>query len=156
MSTNGGEISVKFSSQEESRLWQNFTRLIVEGRKVALGLQEASESAVKFEKGLDKFSEQIKRVDAGPIGALREEMRKLDAAVAAGLLKEEQASAGRIEAQRRYQAEIRKTREERQRMGVVDPLDVSGDPNKTTAEKIESGPLREYQAAMERLRATRE
>lgn len=156
MSTNGGEISVKFSSQEESRLWQNFTRLVVEGRKVALGLQEASESAVKFEKGLDKFSEQIKRVDAGPIGALREEMRKLDAAVAAGLLKEEQASAGRIEAQRRYQAEIRKTREERQRMGVVDPLDVSGDPNKTTAEKIESGPLREYQAAMERLRATRE
>lgn len=51
MSTNGGEISVKFSSQEESRLWQNFTRLVVEGRKVALGLQEASESAVKFEKG---------------------------------------------------------------------------------------------------------
>ena len=156
MSTNGGEISVKFSSQEESRLWQNFTRLVVEGRKVALGLQEASESAVKFEKGLDKFSEQVKRIDAGPIGGLREEMRKLDAAVKVGLLTEEQASAGRIEAQRRYQAELRKTREERQRIGAVDPLDVSGDPSKTTADKIEAGPLREYQAAMERLRATRE
>lgn len=156
MSTNGGEISVKFTSQEEAKLWQAFTRIVVEGRKVALGLQDASESAVKFEKGLDKFAEQVKRVDAGPLGALREEMRKLDAAVAANLLTEEKASAGRIEAQRRYQAEIRKTREERQRMGVVDPIDTSGDPSKTTGDKIEAGPLREYQEAMERLRASRE
>lgn len=156
MSTNGGEISVKFTSQEEAKLWQAFTRIVVEGRKVALGLQDASESAVKFEKGLDKFAEQVKRVDAGPLGALREEMRKLDAAVAANLLTEEKASAGRIEAQRRYQAEIRKTREERQRMGVVDPIDTSGDPSKTTGDKIEAGPLREYQESMERLRASRE
>lgn len=156
MSTNGGEISVKFSSQEESRLWQNIVRLVTATREVGAGLEKATESAAKFEKGLDKFADQVKKVDAGPVGKLREEFRKLDAAVAAELLTEEQAASGRIAAQRRYQAELRKTREERQRMGVVDPIDVSGDPSKTTAEKIEAGPLREYQAAMQELIATRE
>jgi hypothetical protein len=145
-----GEVSVKFSSVNEANLFRAIVQVVQKVNDVKSSLDETTEAAKKLDPAIKRFADSVKSISADPLKQLVAENAKLDAAIAAGALTEEQAVGARSKAQERYRAELRRTREEAQAGGRAS---VGADGLPVLEQADASDPLTRYKQRLEELRA---
>jgi len=111
MST-GGEVSVKFSSQGEADLLRALLQVVSKVGGVKDAVEGVNEATEKVSPSMRRFAESVKGISADPLRELNRENSRLDEAIKAKLLTEQEAAGRRAQAQERYREQLRRTREE--------------------------------------------
>lgn len=147
----GGEVSVRFSSQNEADLFRALLQVAqrVGGIKDALG--QTNEVAKKVDPALKRFAESVKSISSTPIQELAAANRRLDEAIKANVLTEQDAAGARAKAQERYRAELRRTREDMAANAKV-TIGADGLPQLQEADQVSA--VDRYQQRMDELRAS--
>lgn len=115
----GGEVSVKFSSQGEADVVRSLVAVMQKLGGVKGAMEETNEAAAKIDPALKRFAESVKNISADPLRELQRENAKLDEAIKAKLLTEQEAAGKRAQAQERYREQLRRTREESADKGTL-------------------------------------
>lgn len=109
MSSDGGEVAIRFTSQQQEKLWGDIARTV----SALSGLQgkgeEMAATTGKASASLRRFAEAVKAAQSTPDSRLADEMAKLKAALDATLLTQEEFAAGSAAANERYRAEVSKS-----------------------------------------------
>lgn len=127
-----GEISVRFTSKEDAALWQSFVKVAQAARKTGEELDSAGQKGLKLDASLMAFAESVKSLDDAALRRLNSEYQRLDQALERGLINQDQYGAHAIRVQSRYQAELRKSREEQERLTSTRAM-IGGDGMPTVA-----------------------
>ncbi len=151
MSSGGGEISVRFTSKEDAALWQSFVKVAQAARKTGDELDAASKQGLKLDASLASFAETVRSLDDSAIKRLNSEYQKLDQSLEKGLITQEQYASHASRSQAAYQAALRKTREEQERLAASRST-IGGDGMPAAAKAgADVSPLQEYNAELDRL-----
>jgi len=146
-----GEISVRFTSKEDAALWQSFVKVAQAARKTGEELDAAGQKGLKLDASLAAFAETVKSLDDAALKRLNSEYQRLDQALEKGLITQEQYGAYASRSQLKYQAELRKSREEQERLAATRST-TGGDGMPTAAAPGPAlTPLQEYNAELDRL-----
>ena len=100
MSAGGGEIAVRFTSEEDARLWSAFVEINRRAREAGNALKEAGDAADKIPVAIMKFAAEVKGIPDAPLRRLNAEHEKLAKALESNLISQEEWSAGAARAPR--------------------------------------------------------
>lgn len=107
--SDGGEVSIRFSSKEQEKLWNDIARTV----SALGGLQQAGEGMAattsRSSAALRKFAESVKASVQTPMEQLAATKEKLDKTLEAQLISPEQHAAAMVQAEAKYQAAIEAT-----------------------------------------------
>lgn len=106
MSSDGGEVAIRFTSQQQEKLWGDIARTVSALSDLQGKGEEMAATTGKASASLRRFAESVKAAQSTPDSRLADEMAKLDAATKANLLTQEQFAAASTAAHERYQAEV--------------------------------------------------
>lgn len=109
MSSDGGEVAIRFTSQQQEKLWGDIARTVAALSELQGKGEEMAAATGKTSASLRRFAEAVKAAQSTPDSRLADEVGKLDAALKAALLTQEQFDAASKAANERYQAEINKS-----------------------------------------------
>lgn len=152
MSSGGGEIAVRFTSEEDARLWSAFVEVNRRAREAGAALREAGDAADKIPVAIMKYAAEVKGIPDAPLRRLNDEHAKLAKALEANLITQEEWSAGAAKAQARYQADLRRSREETERLNQSRAA-IGPDGSVSAITAADVSPDAEYSAELDRLQA---
>ncbi len=152
MSSGGGEIAVRFTSEEDARLWSAFVEINRRAREAGNALKEAGDAADKIPVAIMKFAAEVKGIPDAPLRRLNAEHEKLAKALESNLITQEEWSAGAAKAQARYQADLRRSREETERLNQSRAA-IGPDGSVSALTAADVSPDAEYSAEIDRLQA---
>lgn len=116
MSSDGGEVAIRFTSQQQEKLWGDIARTVAALGELQGKGEEMAATTGKTSASLRRFAEAVKAAQSTPDSRLADEVGKLDAALKAALLTQEQFDAASKAANERYQAEVNKSTIEAQEL----------------------------------------
>jgi chromosome segregation ATPase len=116
VSSDGGEVAIRFTSQQQEKLWGDIARTVAALGDLQGKGEEMAATTGKTSASLRRFAEAVKAAQSTPDSRLADEVGKLDAALKAALLTQEQFDAASKAANERYQAEINKSTIEAQEL----------------------------------------
>lgn len=109
MSSDGGKVEIVFASKQQAELWNAIARTTSELAGLQGQGEQMATTTAKASASLRRFAEAVKEAQSTPDSRLAAELAKIEAAVKATLLTEEEAAVARTAAEQRKQAELAKT-----------------------------------------------
>lgn len=101
------EVSVRFTSKEDVKLWQSFQKLATNFTKVDDAAKKTRQSTDAVDVSLKKFADREIKLNAGPLDQYVAKLSQLDAALKADMLTQDQHARAVARAQDQYRASWR-------------------------------------------------
>lgn len=122
-----GDVVMRFVSQADADLFDAFTKAAKHAADAGSKFKETSAAADRVDASLKRFAANVKDLTATPIESLTRETEKLDRALKANLLTQEEHGRAVSLAQDRYAAKLQKIREEQEKANAPaeTPVDAS-------------------------------
>jgi hypothetical protein len=107
--SDGGEVSIRFTSKQQEQLWQSFAQLAAKMAGAQQQTEESAGSALKASQALKRLADNTKLLIATPAEDLARAVKGLDEALAANLLTAEEHGRAVLVHQERYQKALEAT-----------------------------------------------